>query len=419
AKVSTSSSTPTISSEVAELKDMVRALLLDMKNQSSAPAPSLTPAPVKAGQNLQIQMANLTDMLSKFVSSNTASSSGSGTLPSNTITNPKEDLKGITTRSGVAYQVPTISTPSKVIKQGTEVTKDQVKTPSSQSTAPVQPPVIQSETQTLVSEPIVAPVSVLVPNLKHSIPYPLRRDNERCPLIGNKEKLIEIARTPMNEHCSAVILNKLSRKLGGPGKFLIPCEFSGMDECLALADLGARINLMPLSVWEGLLLPEHTPTCMTLELADHSVSKPIGIAKDVSVKVANYNQMTANKINVICEEYSQEVLGFSDVTSSGNPTPYDDPIVFTTSPTLTLFGESDFLLFKEPDAFLGLEDDLNSSKINPFYYNPEGDILLLKAILNSKPLPPLPNHEQYMPSFKKELKVCEAKTVKSSVDEPP
>nr|GFC19498.1 reverse transcriptase domain-containing protein [Tanacetum cinerariifolium] len=73
----------------------------------------------------------------------------------------------------------------------------------------------------------------------------------------------------------------------------------------------------------------------------------------------------------------------------------------------------------EADAFLGLEDDPNSPKINPFYYDPEGDILLLKAILNSKPLPPLPNHEQYFPSFKKELKVCEAKTVKSSVDEPP
>nr|GFB42457.1 reverse transcriptase domain-containing protein [Tanacetum cinerariifolium]GFB42460.1 reverse transcriptase domain-containing protein [Tanacetum cinerariifolium] len=98
------------------------------------------------GQNLQIQMASLTDMLSKFVSSNTASSSGSGTLPSNTITNPKEDLKGITTRSGVAYQGPTIPTPSKVMKQGTEVTKDQVQTLSSQSTAPVQPPVIRSET---------------------------------------------------------------------------------------------------------------------------------------------------------------------------------------------------------------------------------------------------------------------------------
>nr|GFC06261.1 reverse transcriptase domain-containing protein [Tanacetum cinerariifolium] len=121
----------------------------------------------------------------------------------------------------------------------------------------------------------------------------------------------------------------------------------------------------------------------------------------------------------ICEEYSQEVLSFSDVTASGNPTHYDDPIVSTTSPTLTLFGDSDFLLFEEADAFLGLEDDPNSPKINPFYYDPEGDILLLEAILNSEPLPPIPNHEQYMPSFKKELKVCEAKTVKSFVDEPP
>nr|GFB12774.1 reverse transcriptase domain-containing protein [Tanacetum cinerariifolium] len=129
--------------------------------------------------------------------------------------------------------------------------------------------------------------------------------------------------------------------------------------------------------------------------------------------------MTVNKIDVICEEYSQEVLGFSDVTASGNPTYYDDPIVSTTSPTCTSFGDSGFLLFEEADAFLGLEDDPNSPKINPFYYDPEGDILLLKAILNSKLLPPLPNHEQYMPSFKKELKVCEAKTVKSFVDEPP
>nr|GEZ75868.1 reverse transcriptase domain-containing protein [Tanacetum cinerariifolium] len=137
---------------------------------------------------------------------------------------------------------------------------------------------------------------------------------------------------------------------------------------------------------------------------------------------ANYNQITTNKIDVnemVCEEYSQEILGFSDVTASGNPTPHDDPIVSTMSPTLTPFRDSDFLLFEEADAFLGLEDDLDSSKINPFYYDPEGDILLLETILNSKPLPPFLNHEQYLPSFKKELKVCEAKTVKSSVDEPP
>nr|GFD19510.1 reverse transcriptase domain-containing protein [Tanacetum cinerariifolium] len=174
--------------------------------------------------------------------------------------------KGITTRSGVAYQGPTIPTPSKVVKQGTKVTKDQVQTPSSQSKAYVQPLVTQSETS--VSEPVVAIVSAPMPNLKSSIPYLSRRDNERR---RNKEKPNKMARTPMNEHCSAVILNKLPKKLGDPGKFLIPCEFPGMDECLALADLGASINLMPLSVWKKLSLPEPTPTCMTLELADRSV----------------------------------------------------------------------------------------------------------------------------------------------------
>nr|GEZ30324.1 reverse transcriptase domain-containing protein [Tanacetum cinerariifolium] len=188
-------------------------------------------------QGLQIQIANLMDMLSKFVSSNTASSSGLGTLPSNTITNPKEDLKSITNRSGVAYQGPTIPIPSKVVKQGTVVTKDQVQTSSSQSTAPVQPPVVQSETQTPVSELVVAPVSASMPKLKSSILYPLRRGNERRhdqaneqiekfyeifkdmsfeisftnalilmpkfastlkALIGNKEKLSEMARTLIN-----------------------------------------------------------------------------------------------------------------------------------------------------------------------------------------------------------------------------
>nr|GFA26103.1 reverse transcriptase domain-containing protein [Tanacetum cinerariifolium] len=453
-------------------------------------------------QNQQNQMATLTEMMFKLVNANIALSSGSGTLPGNTVTNLKEDLKGITTRSGVAYQGP--KTPSSS-KQETKVTNDQVQNPSSQNTTPVQPLVIQSESQASVSEPVVAPVSALITNLKPSIPYPSRRDNEKRrdqaneqiekfykifkkmsfeisftdalilmpkfastlkALIENKEKLCEMARTTMNEHCSVVILNKLPRKLGDPGKFLIPCEFSGMDECLALADLTASINLMPLSVWEGLSLPELTPTCMTLELADRSVSKPIvweglslpeltptcmtleladrsvskpiGIAKDVSFKVgvfhfpadfvvvefepaprvplilgrcflktsralidvhkgeltlrigneaitynldqtvrysANYNQMTTNKIDVVqsaCEEYSQKVLGFSNVTDSGTPTPQNDPIVYVTSPTLTPFGDSDFLHFEEADAFLGLEDDPDSPKINPFYYDPEG-----------------------------------------------
>nr|GFB09380.1 reverse transcriptase domain-containing protein [Tanacetum cinerariifolium] len=208
-----------------------------------------------------------------------------------------------------------------------------------------------------------------------------------------------MARTLMNEHCSAVILNKFPKQLGDPGKFLIPCEFPGIDECLALADLGASINLMPLSVWKEIALPELTPTYMTLELVDRSVSKPISIAKDVSVKV--------------------EVLGFSNVIVSGSPTPSDDPIISTTSPTLIPFGDSDSLLFEEANAFLGLEDDPDSPELDPSYYDPEGDIQMLEAILNSDPAPSLPDHEQSVPSFTNELKACEAKTIKSSVDEPP
>nr|GEY88517.1 DNA-directed DNA polymerase [Tanacetum cinerariifolium] len=208
-------------------------------------------------------------------------------------------------------------------------------------------------------------------------------------LIGNKEKLSEMAKTPMNEHCLAVILNKLPRKHGDPDKFLIPYEFLGMDECLALVDLVASINLMPLSTSRA-LIDVHKGE-LTLRIENEAITYNL----DHTVRYsANYNQMTANKIDIICEMYSQAVLGFSDVTASGNPTPYDDLIVSTTSPTLTPFGDSDFLLFEEADAFLGLKDDPDSPKINPFYYDPEGDILLLEAILNTK-------------------------TVKSSVDEPP
>ncbi|GJR39214.1 hypothetical protein Tco_1214898 [Tanacetum coccineum] len=210
-------------------------------------------------KNLQNQMTNLTNMLSKFVNSNTASTSGSGTLPSNTITNPKVDLKGITTQSGVAYQGPTIpttsSSPPKVVERETEVTKDKVLPTNNGSTKDVQPPVVQDQPQMTNSEPVVAPVSAPMPNLKLSIPYPSRRNDEKRrekandqiekfykifqdmsfeisladalilmpkfastlkALIGNKEKLSEMARTSLNEHCSAIILNKLPKKPGDP-----------------------------------------------------------------------------------------------------------------------------------------------------------------------------------------------------------
>ncbi|GJU90047.1 hypothetical protein Tco_1302470 [Tanacetum coccineum] len=136
---------------------------------------------------------------------------------------------------------------------------------------------------------------------------------------------------------------------------------------------------------------------------------------------SNYDDMTANRIDVIemaCEEYSQEVLGFSDVIASGNPTPYYDPIVSTSSPTLTPFGDSDFLL-EEVDAFLALEDDPTSPEVDHSYYDPEGDILLLEAFLNDDPSLPPPTQGNYLLEIQKELKVCEAKNDKSSIDEPP
>ncbi|GKG16557.1 reverse transcriptase domain-containing protein, partial [Tanacetum coccineum] len=109
-------------------------------------------------------------------------------------------------------------------------------------------------------------------------------------LLMNKEKFLELAKIPLNENCSAMLLKKLPEKRGDPGKFLIPCDFSGMDVCHPLADLGASINLMPLSIWKNLLsLPKLTPTRMTLELADRSITRPKGVVEDVFVKVGSFH----------------------------------------------------------------------------------------------------------------------------------
>nr|GEZ20421.1 reverse transcriptase domain-containing protein [Tanacetum cinerariifolium] len=245
---------------------------------------------------------------------NTASSSCSKTLPSNTVTNQKEDLKGITTRSGTAYQGPTIPTTTTSLPK-------------------------------VVEQPVVAPVSALKPNQKLSIPYSSRLHDQKLrdkandqkekffkifqdlnfsisfadalilmpkfsptikSLFTNKDKRYKLARTPLNEHCSAILLKK-------PGE-------------------------------------------LTLRVNNEAVTFNLDQTSRYS---ANYNDMKANRNDVIDmdrEEYSQEVLGFSNVIASGNPTPYYDPIVSTSSSTLTPFEDSDFLL-EEVDAFLALEDD--------------------------------------------------------------
>nr|GEW67733.1 reverse transcriptase domain-containing protein [Tanacetum cinerariifolium] len=169
-------------------------------------------------------------------------------------------------------------------------------------------------------------------------------------------------------------------------------QTQGMAECLALADLGASINLMPFSVWKRLSLPDLTPTYfnadprvplilgklflktkralidvfkgeLTLRVSKEAITFNLDQTLRYSV---NYSNMTAKRIDVIdmaCEEYSQDVLDFSDTISSGNPTPYYDPIVSATSSTLTPFENSDFLL-EEVDAFLAIEDEPTSSQFH-------------------------------------------------------
>nr|GEW69223.1 reverse transcriptase domain-containing protein [Tanacetum cinerariifolium] len=256
-------------------------------------------------------------------------------------------------------------------------------------------------------------------------------------LIGNKENLSEMARTPLNEHRYVVLLKKLPKKLGDPCKFLIPCDFPGMAECLALADLGASINLMPFSVWKILSLPNLTPMCTNLELSDCLIYLSVGVAEDVYVKVGSFHfsadfvvvDFDADprvslilgrsflKIGRTLFDVFKEVLGFFDTILSGNPTPFYDLIVSTTSSTLTPFGNSDFLL-EEVDAFLAIEDEPTSSEFYQPYLDPEGDILLLEAFLNDDLSLPPPNQRNYMPEVRKELKIYEAKSDKSLVDEP-
>nr|GEU92157.1 reverse transcriptase domain-containing protein [Tanacetum cinerariifolium] len=398
--------------------------------------------PIKANnailKNMQTNMTYLTNsniklknMFGQFMKMNTASSSGLETLLGNTITNPKEDLKGITTRRGIAYPGPTIPTysSSPLVERETEATKDTVHPTNNGSIEDVQPLVFQTESPILNSEPVISPiidpvsspVSAPRPNQRPSIPYPSRLQDQKLhdktndqpeknfqifkdlnfnisfadalilmpkfgpsikSLLTNKDKLCELARTPLNEHCSAVLLKKLLEKLGDPDKFLISCDFPEMAKCLALADLDASVNLMPLSVFgvaEDVFVKVgtfHFPTDFIVVDFDANPRVPLILKRSflktkralidvlegrltlcvgkeaitfnlylTSRYSVNYNDMTEKRIDVIdmaCEDYSQEVLGFFDMIASGNPTPYYDPIVSTTSLTLTLFGNSDF-----------------------------------------------------------------------------
>ncbi|GJV55004.1 reverse transcriptase domain-containing protein, partial [Tanacetum coccineum] len=277
-------------------------------------------------------------------------------------------------------------------------------------------------------------------------------------LLMNKEKLLELAKIPLNENCSAMLLKKLPEKLGDPDKFLIPCNFPGMDICHALADLGASINLMPLSIWKKLSLPDLTPTRMTLELADRSITYPKGLAEDIFVKVGKFhfptdfvvvdfeadprvalilgrsflktgralidvygeeitlrvnneavtfnldqttrysstNDKSVNRIDIIDAVCEEYALEFLGFSNSsgGNPTPTSEPFIF------------EFIL-EEIKAYL--KDDLISPEIDHADCDSEEDICLIEKLLNNDPfqLPPM------------DLKQSEVTKAKSSIKEPP
>nr|GEU53146.1 hypothetical protein [Tanacetum cinerariifolium] len=374
---------------------------------------------------------NLQNMLSGFFQNQ---ASTSGTLSRNTFPNLKGEMKEITTRSGVAYEghsIPTKHSLKKVVERETEETTDKEQTNFQGSTAHIQPPVA----------PILdADVPKTLP--KPNIPYPSRHNDQKLRkkatnqmenLLANKDKLFKLAKIQLNENCSAMLLKKLPEKLGDPGKFLIPCDFSRMDVCHALADLGASINLIPLSIWKKLFLPELTPNRMTLELADRSITRPKGVAEDAFVKVGKfhfptdfvvvdfeadprttryfftYDDMLVSRIDVIDvarEEYAQEMLGFSNNFSGGNPTSTFEPIIFDFFPSLTLFEGSDFIL-EEIKAYL--KDETISPKIDHADCDPEGDIYLIEKLLSDDPfqLPPM------------DLKQGEVVKEKYSIEEPP
>nr|GEX50118.1 reverse transcriptase domain-containing protein [Tanacetum cinerariifolium] len=402
-KVSTTASTSSISPDVAELKDMVRALLLDKKGQSPAPVKAVEESCVTCGgahsyRNYPATDGNnYRDNIQEFVSQASAVNFNQG----NTRYCPKMMSNHI--RPPVFPPVPNNQNlqrnnqnrfiPNQNQNRGNNFQQGPVYQPPVFQPPAYQAPVYQAlapQTQGVSKEDfsvyVISNDAVMRNMQTQALPMPKFASTLKA-LIENKEKLSEMARTPLNEHCYAVLLKKLPEKLGDPGKLLIPCD---SQKRLSLSDL--------------------TPMCMTLELADHSITSPVRIVEDVNVKVgsfhfpvdfvvvdfdadprvplilgrsflkikkalidvfegeltlrvgkeaitfnldqtsrysANYNDMTAKRFDVIdvaCDEYSQEVLGFSDTISSGNPTPFYDPIVSTTSPTLTPFENSDFLL---------------------------------------------------------------------------
>nr|GEW83965.1 reverse transcriptase domain-containing protein [Tanacetum cinerariifolium] len=338
-------------------------------------------------------------------------------LPSNTIPNPKGKAKAITTRSGMTYKEPPIPPPGVEQQEPTEETTD-TELPSTED---IQPSSVQVEVQEY--KPIEEP-SIVIPKTKDNLPYPSRLQKEKLrekddilsakfmeifqdlhfelsfadalvhmpkfapmfkKLLNNKDKLIELTKMPLNENCSAVVLKKLPEKLGDPGRFLIPCDFLKFDNCLALVDLVASINLMPLSIWKKLGLPTLNDTKMVLELADQTISKPTGVAKNVFVKVDKFYFLADFVVlDFIADSRVSLILGrpfLSTAHAIINKVEQINKIDFINAGGIDFESE-------EIENFLN--DDSIPFGVKDSSFNMEEDILFLESLLREDPIPPHP-----------------------------
>nr|GEZ18164.1 reverse transcriptase domain-containing protein [Tanacetum cinerariifolium] len=368
--------------------------------------------------------------------------SSSNSLPSNTIPNPKGEVKAITTRSDMSYKEPPIPPPGVEQQEPTETTDTEL--PSAKD---IQPPLVQDEVQK--DKPIEEP-SVVMPKAKANLPYPSRLQKEKLQekddilaakfmeifrdlhfelsftdalvhmpkfapmfkkLLNNKNKLIELTKTPLNENSSAIVLKKLPEKLGDPGRFLIPCDFLEFDNCLALADLGASINLMPLSIWKKLKLPTLNDTKIVLELVDRTISKPTGVAENVFVKVGKFyfpadfvvldfvadprvplilGRPFLSTAHAIINVHEREIIIRQDQQSliiQCGDVPSIKKIEQINKINFINAGGIDFES-EEIENFLNDDSILFGVEDSPF--NMEEDILFLESLLREDPIPPHP-----------------------------
>ncbi|GJV05847.1 reverse transcriptase domain-containing protein [Tanacetum coccineum] len=339
-------------------------------------------------------------MLSNFLQ--IQSPSGSGSLPSNTVANSRGDVKVITTRSGVAYDgtsiLPTPSLLPKEVEHETEATKDKVQPTSLESTAHIQPSVVQDPTP----EPEVSSK----PKPKPSIPYPLRLNDQKLREKANNQ-ILKFFQIFQRLHFDISFADALlyTPKFASTFKSLL-------NECLALVDFGASINLMHLSVWKQLSLPELTSTRMTLELTNRSTAIPEGVAEDVFVKVGKFYFLA----NFVVVDYDVDprvplILGRPFLRTEKALIDVHGEELTLESMMKPLHLMSGTLRDTPIETFLRTPEEL--SNLDDDYYDTEGDILYLEKLLNEDPSPTLP------PMKNDDLKQVDVTMTKPSIEEPP